>query len=154
MDAEFALKHSAEFRRCLLECDVTKLLQLHRLIAPYSPGMSAAEAAVTMHMARVETKNFPLKVRQYSVEWLADQGYSKIDGGWQRIDALEKKVFAEAVGISSSTASGHKLPLNRKIMRGMSDVLLNGIAKGIMEPERHTEIMQKERMRIRFKARV
>jgi len=151
---EFAMKHSAEFRRCLLEGDVTTLIRLHKLIAPWSNELSPVEATITMHIARVETKNFPRAVKQFSIEWLADHGYVKADGKWQRSDALEKQIFTEAVGISSSAVGGNKYQLNYKIERGMSDVLLNGIAKGIMEPPMQTEIMQKERMRIRFKARV
>lgn len=133
---------------------MAKLIALHRLIAPWSEELSPVEATITMHIARVETKNFPRAVRQYSRDWLADHGYVNVHGKWQRTDELEKQIFAEAVGISSTGASGKKYQLNFKIERGMSDVLLNALAKGITEPPRHTEIMQKERMRIRFKARI
>ena len=154
MSAELGVKHGAEFRRCLLECDVRGLIAVHQHIAPYDTPLSPRDATISMHMARADVPDFPRKVRQYSAAWLKDHGYVKEDGQWRRSDALEQQVFAEGVGISSSTISGHKYKLHHDIERGMSDVLLNAIAKGIHDAPHHTEIMQKERMRIRFKNRI
>ena len=145
--------HSSEFRRCLLEIDVDGIMRLSRHVDPHLPAQSAADALVSLHIARCEAKRFPVKAREYSQAWLAEHGYQKIDGDW--VAGLPKpKALAEAVGISSRSAGGYVLPINRKIMQHMEDALLNTMAKGVTEPQIQKEAMLKARDKVRFKARM
>lgn len=152
MSTELGVRHGAEFRRCLLECDVGGLIALQKHVD--GNELSPYDATISLHMARVEVSNFPRKVRDYSVAWLKERGYIKKDGRWQRSDALELRVFGEAVGISSSTIGGHKYKLHHDIEYAMSDTIMNAYAKGIMEAPMHVELLDKTRTRIRFKHRV
>jgi len=147
------MKHNAEFRRCLLEMDVQGIMRLWAHIAPDLPQPTSAEALIQLHIARCEAQRLPIKAKDYSKAWLAEQGWQKIDGQW--VSGLPKpKAVAEAVGISSRTASGLVLPLNKKIMRYMEDALLNQMAKGVTEPIPQKEAMLKARDKVRFKARL
>lgn len=147
------MQHAAEFRRCLLEMDVEGIIRIHRHVSPHLPVPSAAEALVSLHIARCETKRFPLKGKAYSLAWLSDHGWEKHDGQWSQGLPRDQAV-AEAVGISSRSLSGHVLPLNRKVMQYMEDALLNQMAKGVTEAPRQKEAMLKAREKVRFKARL
>ena len=145
--------HSSEFRRCLLEMDVDGIMRLSRHVDPHLPAPSAADALVSLHIARCEAKRFPANAKAYSEAWLAEQGYQKIDGQW--VGGLPKpKAVAEAVGISSRSAGGYVMPINKKIMQYMEDALLNTMAKGITEPQIQKDAMLKARDKVRFKARM
>lgn len=147
------MHHASEFRRCLLEMDVDGIMRLSRHVDPHLPVTSAAEALVSLHIARCEAKRFPLKAKDYSKAWLAEHGYQKIDGQW--VSGLPKpQAVAEAVAISSRSAGGYVRPINQKIMQHMEDALLNTMAKGVTEPQIHKEAMLKARDKVRFKARL
>lgn len=154
MTPEAAVAHGAEFRRCLLHCDVKGLMALHRHTSPHLPEMAVSEATIAMHMARADVTNFPRRVRQYSVDWLQDHGFEKVDGQWRRSVDHEAKVFAEAVGISSVRAGGSKGRFNLEVERVMSDAVLNSLAKGVREPEVQKENMMKARAKLRFRKRL
>jgi hypothetical protein len=112
--------------------------------------MTPVEATVTMHIARVESL-LPATVTRYSRDWLADHGYVQVDGRWRRSDAQELKVFSDAVGIASTA---HNRRLKRLIEQGMSDALLNAMAKGITEPQIQKEKMLAARSRIKLRERL
>lgn len=149
-----AVAHGAEFRRCLLHCDLNGLMALHRHTSPHLPEMTVPDAMIAMHMARADTTNFSRKVRQYSAAWLADHGFEKADGQWRRTADYEAKLFAEAVGISSMRPGGGKSRFNRRVETVMQDALLNCIAKGVREPEMQKENMLKARAKLRFRQRL
>jgi hypothetical protein len=147
------MQHAAEFRRCLLEMDVNGIMRLWAHVSPHLPQPSGAEALIQLHIARCEARYFPKKAKDYSLSWLAEQGYQKIDGQWVS-GVPSPKAVAEAVGISSRSASGYVLPINKKIMRYMEDALLNTMAKGVTEPLVQKDAMLKARDKVRFKARM
>lgn len=147
------MQHAAEFRRCLLEMDVAGIMRLWRHVSPHLPQPSSADALVQLHIARCEAKRLPVKAKDYSKAWLAEQGYQKIDGLW--VAGLpQPKAVAETVGISSRSAGGYVLPLNRKIVRHMEEALLNTMAKGVVEPQVQKAAMLKARDKVRFRARM
>jgi len=148
------IDHGAEFRRCLLQCDVAGLMAVHKHIAPWDDKLTPEHALISLHMARVEVQNFPFKVRNYSRQWLLDHGYEKVNGQWRRTEAKERQAFVEAVGIASGAFPGNlKGPFNYLVERVQSDAVLNALAKGHHEPQMHSEVMAKARARVRFKAR-
>ena len=154
MNSELAVKHGAEFLRCLMEGDLRGIMALHRHIAPFAAEMTPADALVSLHIARMEANSIPEQAKRWSRAWLLDNGYERRDGRWQRTDTKERTVFAEAVGISSSSPGGHKTPLNYRIQAAMEDSLLNSLAKGIFEPQKQKEGMMKARAKIRSRQRL
>lgn len=145
--------HAAEFRRCLIEADVSGIMKVWAHTAPHLATASPADALLSLHIARCEAKYMPKKLKEWSTAFLADQGIQKLDGRWTA--GLPKPTpIAEAVGISSRSAGGHVLRLNKSVMTHMRDALLNGLAKGIIEPPMQRELMHKARMKARFRDRV
>lgn len=143
--------YAAEFRRCLIEADVSGILKIWQHVNPQRQVLGPSEALRALHIARCEAHSIPEKLKFYSVAWLAERGWQKSDGQW--VAGLPKcGPIAEAVGISSGNASGQVLPFNRKIMRAMQDALLNGLEKNIIEPPMQRELMLKAREKVRFKA--
>lgn len=154
ISAELAVRHGAEFRRCLLEMDVAGIMALHGACAPRLPGqpeMSPAEATVALHMARADVGNFPKKVRKYSTDWLKDHGFEKRNGQWARSDAHKMKIFSESVGIASG---GPDREFSKLVVRVQSDAVLECLAKGVVEPEKHKELMVRARAKLRFRKRL
>jgi hypothetical protein len=147
------MHYPSEFRRCLLEMDVEGIMRVWSHVSPHLPQPSPAEAAIQLHMARVEARYMPRKAKEYSASWLAEQGYAKIGGEW--VHGISKpKPVVEAVGISSQGLGGIVRPINEKIMVYMEDALLNALAKGVNEPPMQKEAMLKARDKVRFKARM
>jgi hypothetical protein len=101
-------------------------------------------------MARVEMKTCPKKLKIYSTDWLRERGYEKNKyGGWS-YGPPSDGIISEAVGIASKSNTPG---LSKTIVQAMTDALLNGMVKGIVEPEHQREIMLKARSKIRFKGR-
>ena len=145
--------HDSAFRRCLVEADVPGIMKLWVHVAPHLANQSPRDALLALHIARCDAKTIPVRLKEWSRAFLADQGIQKIDGVW--VAGLPKPTLvAEAVGISSRTISNRVLPFNRKVMVSMEDALLNTRAKGITEAPMQKEAMLKARARVRFKARV
>jgi len=142
--------HAAEFRRCLIEADVVGIMAIWKHVAPHLADTSPADALCSLHIARVDAKTIPRKLKTYSAAWLAERGIQKIEGRW--VTGLEKtNPVAESVGIASKSADP---AFAKKIVRGMEDALLNGLEKGIVEPPMQRELMLAARAKIRFRARV
>lgn len=144
MDPRFA----SEFRRCLIEADVLGIMRVWQNVAPHMAQMPPQEALLALHMARVEAKSIPRELKLYSLALLAERGIERSDGKWVKMPTLAASV-AESVGIASHSADP---VFAKKIVRAMTDALLNGFAKGITEPARQREVMLKARDKVRFKA--
>jgi hypothetical protein len=142
--------HGAEFRRCLVELDVKGIMSLWRHVAPNLAEQSPGEALVSMHIARCEMKSLPKRLRDYSVSWLADHGYTNVDGKWIS-GPRPLEVVASSVGISVKSSDPR---VANRIHDAMKDALDNAIAKGITEPPMQKEAMLKARAKQRFKMRM
>lgn len=138
---------TSEMRRCLLEMDVAGMMKVHARLNPHLEATTAADALVSMHVARCEMKTAPGKAKAYSKAWLAERGFEKHNGRWTHGPARPDLV-ASAVGIASKSNTPG---VARKVMVAMNDALLNAMAKGINEPEMQREVMQKARMKVRQK---
>lgn len=140
--------HASEYRRCLLTADVATYLRLWAHTDPHVDQPTPAQAVVVLHMARVEAKYIPKKLKDYSKEFLAERGYRKIDGKW--VEGVPKEIeIAGAAGIASKSRDAR---LSKKIVTAMSDAYLHAVAGGIAEPEIQKERMLKARQKIRDKA--
>lgn len=149
LDADIQMLHGAELRRCLIQLDVHGMKKLWQHCNPHLPRQTTIDALCSMHMARVQMRTIPRKLKNYSRDWLRDQNIFLIDGKWSvRDPAL--KIYSEGVGIASTSS----VPgLSKKIVNAMSEALLNGMAKGIMDPPHQKELMLKARAKVRFKGR-
>ena len=73
--APLAVKHGAEFRRCLLELDADGIMRLWRHVAPHLPQPEDRRVALTgLHLARTHARSIPMKARRYSQRWLNERG--------------------------------------------------------------------------------
>lgn len=126
------MRHSAEMRRCLLDCDVVQLRKLWMHVAPDMPQPENDHAAlISIHLARTMARFIPFRARAYSHRWLTDQGLpSKLpDQLKPRAERIYPRVV-NAVGISSMAGPGKQTPFNRAIQNVMSDAVLETYADG------------------------
>ena len=142
------IAHSTEMRRCLIQADVAGITKLWAHIAPHLANQSAVDALTCLHMARVEAKYIPIKLKAYSLAFLDERGLRKIDGEWIQGPPKEKAIAA-SVGLASKSKNP---AFAKKIVQAMSDAVMNGLAKGITEPPMQRELILKAREKVRFKA--
>lgn len=115
--------------------------------APAYESLTASEAFLALHMARVEAQSIPLKLRQYSLALLREHGIFRDAESWTKGEP-QKPVVAEAVGIASASSE----PGFAKVIVGvMSDALSNARAKGIVEPLEQRETMLAARRKFKFR---
>lgn len=140
--------HASEYRRCLVTADVAGIMRIWAHTDPHLPQPSPAEAIVALHIARCEAKYIPVKLKDYSKEFLAERGYRKIDGKW--VEGVPKEI--EVAGAAAVASKSRDPKLSKKIVTAMSDAYLHAVAGGVNEPEVQRERMLKARQRIRDKA--
>jgi hypothetical protein len=140
---------ASEFRRCLIESDVAGAQSLWAKANPGLPRLDADQAITSLHMARIEAKSMPRSLKAYSLAWLAERGFSMVDGQWV-CGPVKRDGIAEAVGVASMSTDPH---FSNRIVRAMNDALLNGMAKGITEPVMQRELMMAARAKQRFRER-
>lgn len=134
-----------EVYRCLIEGDVAGIVRA----APSYEGLTASEAFLALHMARVECAIVPGKLQQYSRELLREYGIFRDGDSWVKGEP-QKPVVSEAVGIASRSSE----PGFAAVIVGvMSDALNNARAKGIVEPLEQRETMLAARRRFKFRYR-
>lgn len=128
--------HSAEMWRCLVECDAAGVRKLWAHIAPNLPQpRTDHKALATIHRARTEMPDMPLKLRAYSHRWLTDHGYPSAlpDDLKPKAERMEPKIV-EAVGIAVKGRSDASKPVAKLIEKAMSDAVLECFADGRIEP--------------------
>lgn len=138
--------YHSELQRCLTELDVPGLVKIWAEVSPHAPPLAPAEAIIAAHMARVEARHMHKNLKLYSLAFLDERGYRKLDGQW--VKGASSKVIAECVAIASKS----NIPgVADKIMNGMRDAYLHAVAGGVTEPPMHREQMLKARQKIRSK---
>lgn len=131
-----------------MQLDVSGIQKIHRKTNPHLPVPEAAQALISLHMARCHAMNIPRRLRAYSHAWLAEQNIKWVNGKWE-FGPRPETAIAETVGIASkSDVPG----LSRKIVIAMSDALDNARAKG-RDPQTFRGLMLKARDKVRFKLR-
>lgn len=141
---------STAYHECLLRLDVARIIQLQAMVNPHADPMDPREALCSLHMARVDAKSMPPAFRKYSMGWLAERGFSKVDGMWKHGPVVP--VAVEAVGYASGAGPGIVTAFNRKVTQYVTSALENAFAKGITEAPMHREIIMKTRDKVRRKA--
>lgn len=125
--------HTAEVRRCLVECDVAQLRKLWAHIAPNMPQPKTdAEALAALHMARTQTVSIAFRARAYSHRWLVD--HSLPSGLPDHLRPKAERTFpgvVNAVGVSSQGGPGYrKSAFNRAVEQVMADAVRETYADG------------------------
>lgn len=141
------MKHSAQFRQCLIDCDVAGVRMLWKHISPNLPQPSSdADALRMIHHARTQAQSIPLRLRAYSHRWLSERNFPS--GLPDNLKARAERMYptvADSVGISVKGVS-EVSRLIAPIVRGaMSDAVLDAYASGRKEPEFVRERMQEAR---------
>lgn len=124
--------HSAEFRRCLSECDVVAIRKLSNHVFPNAPQpTNDKEALATIHYARTQSKWMDLRLRAYSHRWLVDQGYPSAlpDELRPRAERMYP-IIVEGVGIATKTTE----PAAKLIRQAMSDAVQDAYASKQTDP--------------------
>jgi hypothetical protein len=144
------MQHATEVHRCLMTADVAGLLRIRAQTQPHLAGLAPAEALIALHMARVEARFMPHKLRQYSAVFLAERGYRRVEGRWITDPQPSGEVIS-AAGIASRSADPR---VSRRIVQAMGDAYLDAVAGGIDAPEVQKERMLRARARERFRMRI
>lgn len=126
------MNHSAEFRRCLEECDAAAVRKLWQHMAPHlHQPESDHEALATIHRARTEMASMRFRLRAYSHRWLIDNGYPSAlpDEFKPRAERLYPQI-AEGVGIAVRAMSELMRPAVKVIQGAMTDAVSEAYADG------------------------
>lgn len=128
-------EHAAEFRRCLVDRDVTalRLLWSHcfsRLPQPQTD----AEMLVVLHRARTEANSVPLKLRAYSHRWLEDNGHQS--GLPDRLKPSAERIYPKIVSAVGIAVQPFRLSAEeaKGVEQAMSDAVLEAYADGKKDP--------------------
>ncbi len=141
--------HESEFHRCLIEADVAGIMRVWAVTSPHLAQLGGSDAFLALHMARVEARSIPRRLKEYSLCLLQERGIERIDGKWTK-GASIKDVIAETVGIASSSSEPGFAKL---IVRVMSDALSNARAKGVVAPIEQRLAMLDARRKYKFRWR-
>jgi hypothetical protein len=130
------MKHSAEMRRCLVDCDVAQMRKLDQHLMPHLREMSDGEVLITIHITRTFSDFIPFRLRAYSHRWLQDHGYpSKLpDHLKPRAERIYPQIV-DGVGIAVKAGSDLFKPVVGIIRGAMSDAVLECYADNRKEPE-------------------
>jgi hypothetical protein len=135
------MQHSAEMRRCLIECDVAQMRRLDQHLMPHLRELSDGEVLITIHVARTVSSLVPIKLRAYSHRWLLDRGYpSKLPDHLKPRAERLYPVVVDAVGVMVRGS-----PIAGLVQNAMSDAVLECYADNRKEPEFVKARMQEAR---------
>lgn len=141
------MKHSAELKRCLEQCDIAAIRRLAKHIWPHLPQPKTdGEALMSIHHARTQARNINLRLRAYSHCWLVDRGLPSglPDELKPKAERMYPRVVS-AVGISIGGISEIGQMIAPIIQRSMSDAVLECYADNKMNPEFVKKRMQEAR---------
>lgn len=130
------MKHSAELKRCLEECDVAAIRRLSEHIWPHLPAPKTdGEALATIHHARTQTRRINLKLRFYSHCWLRDRNLPSAlpDELKPKAERMYPRVVG-AVGISVGSSSVIGKAIAPIIERSMSDAVMDCYSENKTDP--------------------
>lgn len=66
--------YAAEFRRCLVELDVSGVRKIWAHVRPDCPAGNDDEVLSALHVARTAAESIPSRLRLYSHHWCLDRG--------------------------------------------------------------------------------
>lgn len=139
--------HSAEFRRCLEDLDITAMRKLWQHSSPHlAQPKNDADALVTLHHARTQTHSIAIKLRAWSHRWLIERGYPS--GLPDHLKASAEQIYprvVQSVGISVNFRSAILKPISDEVRGSMERVVEDAYAEKRTEPEFLRARMQEAR---------
>lgn len=143
-----------QFRQALEDGDVAILRGLWPQLMPHLPQpKTAADAEISMHMARTSADSVTIKGRCYSHRWLEERNLPSLLPDYLKpeVDRHYPRVV-EAVGISVNFRSPFLKPAAIQVQGAMSDAVEDAYAEGRTDPEfvraRMAEAKQREVRRL------
>jgi len=138
----------ADFRRCLLELDVTGIRALC-VVTGQSQPQDDHGALISLHHARTLAHSMPFKLRAYSHQWLLERGLPSglPDELKPRAERIYPRVV-EAVGVSVRQLGNVVTPLTQAVECAMS----NAAAECYADGERRPDIVKARMVEARHKA--
>src|SRR5262245_17908698 len=130
--------HSAEFRRCLVDCDTEQIVKIWKHVAPDQPCPETPEQAlICIHMARTAAERMVFRFRAYSHAWLRERGIKSLlpDKLLPRADRMYPKIVS-AVGICVASPSNHKTAYHHHVSTALCDIVEHFYADGIQDTAR------------------
>lgn len=130
------MKHSAELKRCLEQCDIAAIRRLSAHIWPHLPAPKTdGEALATIHYARTQMKSISLKLRFYSHCWLRDRNFPSAlpDYLKSKAERMYPRIVG-VVGISVGSSSVIGKAVAPMIERSMSDAVMECYSENKTEP--------------------
>ena len=141
------MKHSAELRRCLMDCDVPGIRRLWAHVAPHLPQPANDEAAlITLHIARTQAESVPFHLRAYSHRWCIDHGHPS--GLPDNLKPAADRIYpciAEGVGIAVKASSPERQKLAMIVRGAMEDAVQEAYADRKTDPDHVRERMFRAR---------
>jgi hypothetical protein len=132
--------HSAEFRRCLVDCDVSTILKLWKHVFPSMPAPETDEdALICIHMTRTATERLPFRFRAYSHRWLEERGVTQKCRSLLP-DELKPKAermyprIVSAVGVCVASMGNRKTDYHHAVSTEMCHRIEDLYADGIEDP--------------------
>jgi len=128
--------HSAEFRRCLVDCDTVGIRKLWAHVSPHLPQpQDDDQALVTIHHARTQAQSLPLKLRAYSHRWLTER--SLPSGLPDELKPSAERLYPRIVSAVGIAVKPFRQSADHaKALQGaMSDAVADAYADGRQEPE-------------------
>lgn len=141
--------YEAEFRRCLIQADVAGMMRVWKETAPHLAQLSEVDTLLALHMARVEAKSIPPRLKDYSIQLLAERGIERHKGKWTK-GPTRAAVIAESVGIASMSL-GPRTQWNDSIVAVMTEGLHKAKDKGVVDPLEQRHYMLDARKKFKFR---
>jgi hypothetical protein len=127
--------HEAEFRRCLIELDVSAARRLWRHVAPHLEQQSNNGTLASLHLARTQAASIPHRLRFYSHQWLTERGLpSALPDELRPAAARMYPRTVSAVGVSVRSLDGKQTPLAAAVEAAMADAVRDAYAEGKTDP--------------------
>jgi hypothetical protein len=128
--------HSAEFRRCLVDCDVQGIMRLWAHVAPKMPRPETDEdALICIHITRTITERIPFRFRAYSHSWLTERNLRSMlpDDLKPRAERMYPRIVS-AVGICVATLGNRKTDYHHHVSTKLCNLVADMYADGIEDP--------------------
>lgn len=128
--------HSAEFRRCLVDCDVQGVMKIWAHVNPSMPRPETDEdALICIHMTRTATERLPFRFRAYSHSWLTERKLRSLlpDKLLPRAERMYPRIVS-AVGICVATLGNRKTDYHHAVSTALCEAVADMYADGIEDP--------------------
>lgn len=133
--------HSAEFRRCLVDCDVQGAMKIWVHVFPNMPlPGNEEETLMVIHMTRTATERLPFRFRAYSHRWLMERQANNPairsllpDDLKPRAERMYPRVVS-AVGICVATFGNKKTDYHHHVSTKLCELVADMYADGIEDP--------------------